>query len=89
MSHVQTTMLPESHRDLNRQLDRIDCQNRLDCQKLPKDEPAAQRLTIQVEFFKRGLHALGQWRVEHPAVPKETVVDAISALVFSGLSAQE
>jgi AcrR family transcriptional regulator len=55
----------------------------------PKDEATAQRLAIQAEFFKRGLHALGQWRVEHPAVSKETVVDAISGLVFRGLSAQK
>jgi AcrR family transcriptional regulator len=51
----------------------------------PRDQIAAEQLRIQIEFVKRGMHALGQWRVEHPSVRREVVVDAISTLIRSGL----
>lgn len=52
----------------------------------PSQEVASQQLTVQVEFIKRGLHALGQWRIEHPHVSRETLVEAVSKLICSGLT---
>jgi AcrR family transcriptional regulator len=52
----------------------------------PRGAHATQELAVQVEFIKRGLHALGQWRVEHPAVSRNVIVDAIAKMIRSGLA---
>lgn len=54
-----------------------------------KGEDADLRLTIQVEFIKRGLHALAEWRTFHPAVPIDVVVGAISQLLGQGLLSKQ
>ena len=54
----------------------------------PVNEAGARKLRLQVEFIKRGLHALGEWRIQHPSVSRDVVVDAISDLIRAGLASQ-
>jgi AcrR family transcriptional regulator len=54
----------------------------------PRDAESVSQLQVQVEFIKRGLHALGQWRLEHASTSRDVVVDAISRLIHSGLVMQ-
>jgi AcrR family transcriptional regulator len=51
----------------------------------PGSPTDTQKLTVQVEFIKRGLHAVAEWRVQHADVPGDVVIDAISNLIRSGL----
>lgn len=51
----------------------------------PGSPTDTQKLTVQVEFIKRGLHALAEWRMQHADVPGELVIDAVSNLIRSGL----
>jgi AcrR family transcriptional regulator len=52
---------------------------------VPENEMGIEQLKIQAEFVKQGLHALAEWRTQHPSVSRDTVVDAISKLICSGL----
>jgi hypothetical protein len=52
----------------------------------PINDADTAKLKLQVEFIKRGLHALGEWRTQHPSVPRDVVVDAISDLIRAGLA---
>jgi AcrR family transcriptional regulator len=51
----------------------------------PENEAGREQLRIQVEFLKQGLHALAEWRTEHPDASRDSVVDAVSKLIRSGL----
>jgi len=51
--------------------------------RVPDDKAGIEQLKIQVEFIKQGLHALAEWRMQHSAVPRDRVVDAVSNLVRS------
>jgi AcrR family transcriptional regulator len=52
----------------------------------PVNEADTVKLRLQAEFIKRGLHALGEWRTQHPSVARDIVVDAISNLIRAGLA---
>ena len=56
--------------------------------RIPNNTAGAKQLTIQVEFIKRGLHALAEWRMHHADTPRDLVVDAISRLIRAGLLAK-
>ena len=51
--------------------------------RVPDDQAGIEQLKIQVEFIKQGLHALAEWRMQHAAVPRDLVVDAVSNLIRS------
>jgi len=51
----------------------------------PETELRTTELKIQAEFVKRGLHALAEWRIQHAAVPRDVVIDAVTKLICSGL----
>jgi AcrR family transcriptional regulator len=52
---------------------------------MPSAGPGRIELKIQVEFIKRGLHALAEWRTQHGAIPRDLVVEAVTKLICSGL----
>jgi AcrR family transcriptional regulator len=56
--------------------------------RIPNNAAGAKQLRIQVEFIKRGLHALAEWRMHHADTPRDLVVDAISRLIRAGLLAK-
>jgi AcrR family transcriptional regulator len=53
--------------------------------RVPENEVGIEQLKIQMEFVKQGLHALAEWRSQHPSVSRDAIVDAISKLICSGL----
>jgi AcrR family transcriptional regulator len=55
----------------------------------PDDEAGIEQLKIQVEFIKQGLHALAEWRMQHAAVQRDLVVDAVSKLIQSLLTTKK
>jgi len=53
--------------------------------RVPDNDVGIEQLKIQVEFIKQGLHALAEWRIQHPSVSRDAIVAAISKLICSGL----
>jgi AcrR family transcriptional regulator len=45
-----------------------------------------RRLEMAVEFTKTGVHGLAEWWSTNPEVGRETLVDAVMALVWDGLA---
>jgi AcrR family transcriptional regulator len=50
----------------------------------PELAPAAN-LPLVTEFLKSGLHGLAEWWIEHPATPRDVLVDAVMDAAWAGL----
>ena len=56
--------------------------------KKPSTPSEREKIRIQVEFIKQGLHGLAEWKMHHEAVSRKQLVDGVTALLCDGISGE-